>query len=117
MHSNTGEVHKALRDVMQDNAWHPFSEFLSAVRTLITPERASRIWLHEEKYRIRRLKNYDPEADISEELSKTPHEARVAFGVRRHTSNVLSRMVAKAIAERNKVDGVNHYRLVPNEIT
>ena len=112
-----GEVITALRNVMQDGAWHPFSEFLSAVRSFITPERASRIWLHEEKYRIKRLANYDPEADISAELAKTPHEVRVTFGVRRHTSNSLSKMVTKKQAERNKVDGVNHYRLIPSENT
>ena len=117
MPPNPGEVIKALRTVMQDGAWHPFSEFLSAIRSFITPERASRIWLHEEKYRIKRLTGYDPEADISAELAKTPHEARVTFGVRRRTSNSLSRMVMRKQAERNKVDGVNHYRLIPSENT
>jgi hypothetical protein len=117
MSANSGEVLKALRNVMQDGAWHPFSEFLSAIRAFITPERASRIWLHEEKYRIKRLKNYDPEADISAELAKTSHEARVTFGVRRQTSNSLSRMVMRKEAERNKVDDVNHYRLIPSENT
>ena len=111
--SNAGQILLALREVLEGGEWHPLSAFLSVCRARITPERASRAWLHEEKYRLKRLKGYDPAADISEELDKTPYEERVTFGVRRLVSNTLSMAVMRGEVERKKVEGVNHYRLTP----
>lgn len=111
---NAGQILVALREVLEGGEWHPLSAFLSACRARITPERASRAWLHEEKYRLKRLKGHDPSDDIAEELDKTPYEERVTFGVRRLVSNVLSMAVMRGEIEREKVEGVNHYRLVPD---
>ena len=63
--ANAGKVLLALREVLKDAEWHPLSELLSVCRPQITPQHASRAWLHEEKYRLKRLKGYDPSADIS----------------------------------------------------
>lgn len=100
-------------DVMEDGTWHKYAEFMSACRSLIAPEIAARRWLHEEKYRIRRKKDHEEGQDISEELARTPFDDRVAFGQRRHVSNVLSRMVGEGQVERKKIDAVNYYRLTP----
>jgi hypothetical protein len=104
----------ALNEVLQDGAWHTLSEFLIVVRPLITPERASRAWLHEEHYRITRRKTVNTE-DREKEVEKTPHAMRVARGIRRFTTNSLSRLVGGGFVERVKLDGINTYRLIPKE--
>lgn len=104
----------AINAVLQDGDWHPFSEFLIVVRPKLSPERASRAWLHEEKYRIKRLKKFNLE-NMEQEIAKTPYAARVTRGVRRFTANRLSRLVVNGAVERVKLNGVNKYRLTPKE--